>query len=292
MILKNVNAVMVLFFIQGTNKMGYRFISSAVMIALTILAILNQWFFIAFVVFLTAGGLYEFFYMIKKKDIPIYSYTGILIGVLIPVSIFTKFELTKNWELLFIVLGFLLLLLLQFSRKDNRNAIVGISTTLFGVLYVAWFFSFLVKIRLLLPGADGARLLAFILIVTKSADIGALIIGRQFGKHALIPKVSPNKSAEGWWGSLFFAGLTALLCWPFLPSVIPFTGVSVFFVGVFFGAVGQLGDLSESMIKRDCQVKDSGKLLPGMGGILDVIDSLLFSAPAFYLYINSALNVM
>jgi phosphatidate cytidylyltransferase len=271
--------------------MGRRFISSAVMIALTILAILNQWFFIAFVVLLTAGGLYEFFYMIKKKDIPIYSYTGILIGVLIPVSIFTKFELTKNWELLFIVLGFLLLLLLQFSRKDNRNATVGISTTLFGVLYVAWFFSFLVKIRLLLPGVDGARLLAFILIVTKSADIGALSIGSYFGKHALMPKISPNKSAEGWWGSLLFSGVTALLCWSFLPSGIPFTGISVFFIGVFFGAVGQLGDLSESMIKRDCKVKDSGNLLPGMGGILDVIDSLLFSAPAFYLYMSSALNI-
>jgi len=98
------------------------------MIALTVFAIVNEWFFIAFVVALTAGALYEFFYLVKKKEIPIYSYVGIFIGVLIPISIFTKFELTKNWELLFIVLGFLLLLLLQFSRKDNRNAIVGIST--------------------------------------------------------------------------------------------------------------------------------------------------------------------
>ena len=63
-------------------------------------------------------------------------------------------------------------------------------------------------------------------------------------------------------------------------------------VGAFFGAMGQLGDLSESLLKRDCQVKDSGKLLPGMGGVLDVIDSLLFSAPAFYLYMSAVLKTV
>ncbi len=269
-----------------------RILSSAVMITLTILAVLNQWFFIAFIILLTMGGLYEFFYLIKKKGIPIYSYVGIFIGAAIPLSIFTRFELTKNWELLLVVTGFLLLLLLQFSRKDNRNAIVGISTTLFGVLYVSWFFSFLVKIRLMIPGLDGVKLLAFILIVTKSADIGALIIGSKFGKHPLLPKVSPNKSVEGWIGSLIFSGLGAVAASSFLPAELNYTIVQVILIGVFFGAIGQLGDLSESMIKRDCNVKDSGKLLPGMGGILDLIDSLLFAAPAFYLYISSALNTL
>lgn len=269
-----------------------RVLSSTIMIALTVLAIINKWFFIIFIVFLTVGGLYEFFYLIKKKGIPIYSYVGIFIGSLIPISIFTRFELTRNWELLFIVLGFLLLLLLQFSRQDNRNAIVGISTTLFGVLYVSWFLSFLVKIRLLIPGIEGAKLLAFIIIITKSADIGALLIGSRYGKHALIPKVSPQKSVEGWWGSLACGGFSALASQALLPSGFPYTVLHVFFIGVFFGAIGQLGDLSESMIKRDCNVKDSGKLLPGLGGILDVVDSLLFSAPAFYLYISSTLHLI
>ena len=132
-----------------------RFMSSIFMITLTALAVINNFLFIVVVVLLTAGGLYEFFYMVRKKDVPIYSYTGILIGVLIPISIFTHFEPTKNWELLFIVIGFLLILFMQFARKDNRHAILGLSTTLFGVLYVAWFFSFLVKIRLMLPGMKG-----------------------------------------------------------------------------------------------------------------------------------------
>src|SRR3989338_5932902 len=107
-----------------------RYLSAIGMIALAALAIMVSWVFIVVIVFLTFGGLYEFFYMVKKKGIPIYSYVGILMGVTIPISIFTRFELTKNWELLFIVVGFFIILLIQFVRKDNSNAIVGISTTL------------------------------------------------------------------------------------------------------------------------------------------------------------------
>ncbi|MBI4308874.1 MAG: phosphatidate cytidylyltransferase [Candidatus Omnitrophica bacterium] len=267
-----------------------RFLSAAFMIALTFLAVVYDAMFIAVVCFLTVGGLYEFFYMIKKKDIPIYSYVGILIGFLIPVSIFTRFELTKNWELLFIVAGFLLILLMQFARQDNRNAILGLSTTLFGILYVAWFFSFLVKIRLMLPGVEGVKLVGFILLVTKGGDIGAYLVGSTFGKHALLPKVSPNKSVEGGIGALAVSALAAVMFRSFLPPGAQFPVWQVALMGAFFGALGQLGDLSESLIKRDCGVKDSGKLLPGLGGILDMIDSLLFAVPAFYLYMSSTLK--
>ena len=268
-----------------------RFFSSLFMIVLTAFAVLNKWFFIIFIMGLTIGGLYEFFYLIKKKGIPIYSYVGIFIGIMIPASIYTRFELTKNWELLFIVLAFLLILLLQFGRRDNSNAIVGISTTLFGVLYVSWFFSFLIKIRFLPPDEmEGVKLLAFIIAVTKSGDIGALLVGSALGKHPLLPRISPNKSIEGSMGSFIFSMITAVLLKNFLPARLNFPAWQVLLMGAFFGGIGQLGDLSESLIKRDCNVKDSGKLLPGMGGVLDVIDSLLFSAPAFYLYMSSALN--
>jgi len=269
-----------------------RTISATLAIIITGFAVIQEWLFIAVIVLLTAGGLYEFFSLVKKKDIPIYSYIGIFIGILIPFSIYTKFELTKNWELLFIVLAFLLILLMQFARKDSTNAIVGISTTLFGVLYISWFFSFLVKIRFLLPGIEGVKLLAFILLVTKSGDIGALLIGSKFGKRPLLPRISPNKSVEGCLGSFAFSIAVAVLFKSFLPEALNFPIWQVAVIGAFFGGIGQLGDLSESLIKRDCHVKDSGNVLPGMGGVLDVIDSLLFSAPAFYLYMYSALNAM
>jgi len=271
-----------------------RFLSSVLIITIVTAAVFNNILFIAVVVLLTAGGLYEFFYMVRKKDVPIYNYTGILIGILIPISIFTHFEPTKNWELLFIVIGFLLILFMQFARRDNRHAILVLSATLFGVLYVAWFFSFLVKIRFMLPGMDGIKLVGFILLVTKSSDIGALLIGSSFGKrkHPLLPKVSPNKSVEGTLGALLVSACTALIVSSFLPEELHFPLWQIFFMGAFFGGLGQLGDLSESLIKRDCGVKDSGKFLPGMGGVLDIIDSLLFSAPAFYLYISSTLKTL
>jgi len=174
-----------------------RLISSTFMISLCVLGVINNWAMIFVVMFLTIGGLYEFFHMIKKKGIPIYSYMGIFIGALIPLSTFMRFEPTRGWELLFVVLALVTIFILQLRRNESANAIVGISTTLFGVLYVSWLFSFLIKIRFLMPGWEGAKLLAFILIIIKVGDIGALLIGSKFGKHLLMPKVSPNKTIEG-----------------------------------------------------------------------------------------------
>ena len=259
------------------------------MILLSLFAVLNQWVCILVILALTIGGLYEFFYLIKKKGIPIYSYTGIILGVLIPLSIFFQFEPTKRWELLFIVLVLLLIFILQLNRRDNTNAIVGISTTLFGVLYVSWFFSFLLKIRVLLPGVEGIKLLGFILLITKCGDMGALLVGSKIGKHPLLPRVSPNKTIEGSIGSFIFSAVAAILARSLLPAEINFSLTHVVLIGLFFGGIGQLGDMSESLIKRDCNVKDSGKLLPALGGVLDAIDSLLFSALAFYFYMAQVL---
>jgi len=259
------------------------------MIGLSLVAILNQWVFIIVLLALTTGGLYEFFYLIKKKGIPIYSYTGIILGVLIPLSIFFQFEPTKRWELLFIVLLLLMIFVMQLSRRDNTNAIIGISTTLFGVLYVSWFFSYLIKIRYLLPGSDGMKLLGFILLVTKCGDMGALLVGSKIGKHPLLPRVSPNKTVEGSIGSFAFSAIAAVCARSLLPAGPSFSLIRVILMGLFFGGIGQLGDISESLIKRDCNVKDSGKMLPALGGVLDAIDSLLFSAPAFYFYMAQVL---
>ncbi len=269
-----------------------RLISSTIMIMISIFAVVNQWAFIAVLLALTIGGLYEFFYLIKKKGIPIYSYTGIIFGVLIPLLIFFQFELTKKWELLFIVVVLLLIFLLQLGRKENSNAIIGISTTLFGVIYVSWFFSFLIKVRFLLPGIEGVKLLGFILLITKCGDMGALLIGSKFGKHPLLPHVSPNKTIEGSLGSFLFSAVVAVLAQSLLPAQLNLSITHVVLIGIFFGGIGQLGDMSESLIKRDCNVKDSGKFLPALGGALDAIDSLLFSAPVFYFYMAQLLDAV
>jgi len=260
-----------------------RIISSSVLVAIIIATIFNNWMFNIVITLFTVVGLYEFFTMLEKKGIKIYKYFGIGMGVIIPLSVLSRFEPTKKWELLFIVLMLLFLIMMQFKRRENSGVIVDISTTLFGILYVSWFLSFLIKIKYL---PEGIGLLSAVLLITKLGDIGAYLIGTRFGKNPLIPRISPNKSVEGSLGGLLFSVLGALIAKPFVNFSYP----HLLFIGILLGIIGQFGDLSESLIKRDCQVKDSGNILPGMGGILDQLDSLLFTAPVFYFYLSIILQ--
>jgi len=257
-----------------------RIISAVVLIGIICAVIFSKVLCGLTVVLFIIAGLYEYFTMLEKKGIRIYKYFGIGMGVIIPLSIMFQFEPTKNWELLFIVLALLFLILMQFKRRNNAGVIVDISTTLFGILYVSWFFSFVIKIRFM---DGGLGFLASLLLITKLGDIGAYIVGRSFGRHLLIPRISPNKTIEGALGSFIFSLIGALISKVFLD----FGYLHLILMGAGLSILGQLGDLSESLLKRDCEVKDSGNLLPGMGGILDEIDSLLFTAPVFYFYLSS-----
>lgn len=260
-----------------------RILTSVILMSVITATIFNELACGLLVTIFIVSGLYEFFTMLEKKGINIYKYFGITLGTVIPLSLVFRFELTKNWELLFIVLCLLSLILMQFRRRDNSGVVVDISTTLFGILYISWFLSFMIRIRYL-PGGIG--LFTTVLLITKSGDTGAYLIGSRFGKTPLIPRISPRKSVEGALGGLFFSILGALAANPFLH--LPYAHVLA--IGLGFGILGQLGDLSESLMKRDFQLKDSGNILPGMGGVLDIMDSLLFTAPAFYFYMSTVLK--
>ncbi|MFA5438137.1 MAG: phosphatidate cytidylyltransferase [Candidatus Omnitrophota bacterium] len=256
-----------------------RLITSTLLVLIIIGVISIDWLCGLTVALFIAVGLYEFFRMLEVKGTLTYKYFGIGIGVLIPLSIMLRFELTKGWEFLFIILALLFLVVMQLKRRQHSGAIIGISTTVFGIVYISWSFSFLVKIRYL---EGGLGLLAAILLITKACDIGAYLIGSWLGKHPLAPSISPNKTVEGALGGSAFSLLAALICKPLLN----FNYLQLVILGVGISILAQLGDLSESLIKRDCQVKDSGRIFPGMGGALDQIDSLLFTAPVFYFYMS------
>ena len=230
-----------------------------------------------------ALALNEFYTLVEKKGIAIFKISGISIGILVPTSIFFAFEPTKGWELLFIIAVLLTIFILQFTRSESNQAIVGVSTTTFGILYISWTFSFLMKLKLIqqdsLPA--GGLLVAFLLLVTKVGDIGAYFIGTYFGKHSLIPRISPKKSVEGAIGGFIFSVAAALISKSFLPSVSLY---HLLILGCLLGILAQIGDLSASLIKRDSQVKDSANLIPGLGGVLDLVDSILFTAPTLYFY--------
>ena len=260
-----------------------RIISSLVLFFCILATMFVDWLTAVTVIIFTIAGLYEFFTMLQNKGISIYKYFGIAMGTIIPISILMRFELTKTWELSFIVLALVILMLMQFRRRENSGAIIGISTTIFGVLYISWFLSFMIKIRYL---PHGLGLFAMVIIITKLGDIGAYLVGMRFGKTPLFPRISPKKSVEGAIGGLLFSVLGALSC----KGLAGLAYVHLIFIGVFLGILGQLGDLSESLMKRDCQIKDSSNLVPGIGGVLDLIDSLLFTAPAFYFYMSIILG--
>ena len=127
---------------------------------------------------------------------------------------------------------------------------------------------------------NGNYYLISLLIITWSNDVGAYLIGTKFGKKRMFPKISPKKTIEGSIGGIIFsiAGTFALKNWLNLPLD------ELIFLGLIIAIIGQLGDLFESVLKRGSGIKDSGTLIPGQGGILDCLDSLIFTAPVFYYY--------
>ena len=264
-------------------KLLQRLATSAALIGLisfTLFGTKSPFLFSLLVVIFIALALAEFFDLLKKKDVPASSLFGMCMGVFIPWIVYMEFGATQSGEILFLVLGCLFLFVLKFFR-DTAWSLVSISLTLFGVLYVSWFLSFLIKIRFL---PDGAVWVAYLLTVTKATDIGAYLVGTRLGKHALIPHISPKKTIEGLAGGLLASVATAYFLGPHLP--LQFHKVHLLAQGLLIGVVGQIGDLSESMMKRFCGAKDSGARLPGMGGVLDAVDSVLFTAPIFYFHLK------
>lgn len=150
-----------------------------------------------------------------------------------------------------------------------------------GMLYIGLTLSYLVGVRLL---PEGEWLLFFLLLVTWAADSAAYYVGTLYGRRSLAPRISPKKTVEGLVGGLIGATIVAYAArWSFLPE---FSSLDALVLAVFLTLAGLWGDLVESAIKRSVGVKDSGGLLPGHGGMLDRLDSLLFTAPAFYYYVT------
>ncbi|NQT91051.1 MAG: phosphatidate cytidylyltransferase [Candidatus Omnitrophica bacterium] len=268
------------------SKLKSRVLISVTLIAFLWFGIFNlpSWVFLLVIVALVGRGLYEFFDMVARKNILVYRYFGIVIGCLIPVFMYLQFEPTEGTEFMLMTAVCLAVFILQFRRRKTEQALVGIATTVFGIFYISWLFSFMIKLRFMPPhGFDGRFLVLYLLLVTKSGDIAAYFIGTYFGKHQLIPRISPKKSVEGTVGGLIASFLAAVIFRGFLPSV---NITHIFILGFLLSILSQIGDLSESLIKRDCKVKDSGTFFPGLGGMLDLIDSLLFTTPIFYFYLR------
>ncbi len=172
---------------------------------------------------------------------------------------------------------------IQYEKPGRTMA--RIAGTVLAVGYVGLLGSFTIQMRWFPGSAQGFLALAYLVATAKGADTGAYTMGRIAGRHKLWPSLSPNKTIEGAVGGLVFGVIAALIVAAiarFVLHVPTFEWPIVVVFGLVVGAVAQLGDLMESMIKRDCERKDASAIVPGFGGVLDVIDSLIFAGPIAY----------
>lgn len=271
----------------GPNILKDRIISSILMLTLALLVIFffPNWVFCVLAAYLIGMALYEFYSMVERKGMRVYKYFGTFLGILVPVFTYLEYNMKTEGMVPFsIVLFTVFIFARQFTKKDDPNILASSAITLFGILYISWFFSFIIKLKYL---PNGANLVLFLLILTEGGDMGAYFIGTKMGRRLLIPRISPKKTIEGTLGGFLLTLALAVLCKPLLPKISYW---QLLVAGILIGVIAPIGDLAESLFKRDCGVKDSGVSLPGLGGILDMIDSLLLASPILYFYITAFCN--
>ena len=257
--------------------------------------------FLLLMLILAGAGLWEFYGLIERRGLKCFKWWGLLAGIALMSSTHYYVTHAKDYQLLaakpndfetgVLVLFVLGLCLRQLFDAHNAQGFAGIATTLMGLMYVPWLLNFIQKINYL-TGIDGRFYVLYLLIVTKFSDVGAYCVGSLCGRHKMIPRISPGKTWEGFAGALLVStgasvGL-ALLAGSRLKGLTLGHAVTV---GLILSVGAVIGDLIESAFKREAGVKDSGRLFPGIGGILDLIDSPLFNAPLLYLYLRHVLAV-
>ncbi len=262
--------------------------------------LVSGFFFLLIMLTLAGTGLAEFYGMVEKRGLACFRNLGVLGGVLLMGATFGFLSTRQasgflpadanDFETDFVVLFVLGLCVRQFLSKRNPAGLLAISTTLFGLMYVPWLLNFIQKINYY-PRADGRFYLIYFLVVTKFSDMGAYVVGSLIGRHKMIPRVSPGKTWEGFAGALVFSTGASLAFEMLAHSrLVGMNWLHATVLGLLLGAAAVVGDLIESLFKREAGVKDSGRFLPGIGGILDLLDSILFNAPLMYLYLRHILT--
>ncbi len=248
-----------------------------------------NWLFLLIAALAFGAGLFEFFTLTKKLELKADASIAYLGAAAFFVAfLFDAPAKAPDFLILTVVFFLIAVLITQTFRfqKDFSKMLTGIGVTVLGVLYVAFLGGFIVSMRVgfentLVPFLS-TKLLAFFFCVVMGADVGAYYIGKNFGKHKLIPKVSPNKTWEGVIGglvlSLIFAALASAWFFPELPYKFSIP------LAIVMSLIGVFGDLAESAMKRGSDAKDAASILPGHGGLLDRLDSLLFNAPVLYYF--------
>ncbi|MEN8159146.1 MAG: phosphatidate cytidylyltransferase [Myxococcota bacterium] len=251
------------------------------------------------IVVITLLGVNEFYQLIEAKGAEPLRGVGTLAAVALPVVSYLGSDYAATVLMSFLLLG---LMVAQLGKAQISDSLASISGTFFGVFYVGWLLSHFIALRgfhgvvqgrwgadavaVMHPDA-GAFYLLFTISVVIAGDAGAYFVGRKYGRRKLAPRVSPSKTVEGAMGALAGGLLVGLAAKALFDTILPelsaqFGWIAVIVLSPLLAGVGIVGDLVESLLKRDAQVKDTGSLLPGTGGVLDRIDSNLLAVPVMY----------
>ncbi|KRT65651.1 MAG: CDP-diglyceride synthetase [Candidatus Dadabacteria bacterium CSP1-2] len=246
--------------------------------------------FLIFILLVILFGNIELFKLLEAKGIQTERELGIAFSLALGIAAYFGYFYFA------VVFSFavIIIFLLALRRQDLSNAIIALSTGLFAIIYIGWFLSHAILLRNIdhnsnlktyvetVQGHSDIGFFYIFLVVscTFLNDTGAYFIGRWKGKRKLIPHVSPGKTLEGTIGGIISSAIAAIVGNLIFKSPIEYHWVVLF--GLVIGIVAVLGDLTESLIKRSAEAKDSGGILPGHGGILDRFDSLIFTFPVSY----------
>lgn len=263
---------------KGKNKLKQRIMTAVIAAALFIpLVIIGDWPFTLVVYAMGTVGLYE---LLRMKKQSIFSVPGILawialVVLLLPTQFTSSFEQMIGYTKVEVAFLIVLLLLVYTVLVKNKFTFDDAAFFLFGAMYVGIGFYYLIETRM-----AGVEFVVYALLVIWSTDSGAYFVGRKLGKNKLWPEISPNKTVEGFFGGIVTAVVIAIIFNLFFP--VASSLIILIVVTIIASIVGQIGDLVESALKRHYDVKDSGTILPGHGGILDRFDSLLFVLPLLH----------
>ena len=271
----------------GRGGLARRLLSAVVGVPLVALLIwLDQprWPFVLFVLALAAVAQWELYRMFRRVGVEAPAGPGLALGALVVLA-FAAGGASRPW-LVPLVLSFAVAAGLSLGLRPVNGPSqdwTAVALVLLGVCYCAWLLGHAIWLRAL---PNGAGLTYLLVGVTWSGETAAYFAGRRWGRRRLAPRISPAKTVEGAVAQVAVSVLAALLGGRLI-GLPPAHGLGM---GLLLGLVGQVGDLAESFLKRSAQTKDAGGLVPGHGGLLDRLDSLLFNAPALYYYVKVFLS--
>lgn len=243
--------------------------------------------FLFFVTIMSLLALWEFYSLVKNMGYAPYKLFGMLMALFILLNFFitdSEFIFNNSYKIITNIL-FLILIIIPFTfsifSKSMQKTFINISTTILGVIYIPWMLGHLIVLRDLHP--HGKQYIYLVFFSIWILDTTAYFIGTKFGKNKILPSISPNKSWQGAIAGFIACVAMSLIIGQFM---IKNYWLNNLIIGIILGIWAQVGDFAESLIKRSARAKDSSSIIPGHGGVLDRIDSLILTVPIVYYYLK------